>query len=104
LTDGAFVSVLVEGIQPITALGVPRRAVLSDQQGDFVYVVGSDNKVEQRRIHLGQSTPAIAVVDTGLKEGELVVVDGIQRIRPGIQVNPGPASPPPNSPASDAGR
>lgn len=104
LTDGAFVNVLVEGIQPIMALGVPRRAVLSDQQGDFVYVVGADNKIEQRRIHLGQSTPAIAVVETGLKEGEMVVVDGVQRVRPGIQVSPGPATPPPAPPAATPSR
>lgn len=104
LTDGAFVSVLVEGIQPIMALGVPRRAVLSDQQGDFVYVVGADNKVEQRRIHLGQSTPAIAVAESGLKEGEMVVVDGVQRVRPGIQVSPGPATPPPAAPTAAPSR
>ena len=54
-----------------------------------------DNKVEQRRIQLGQSTPTTAVVAGGLKEGEMVVADGIQRVRPGIEVNPGPASPPP---------
>jgi membrane fusion protein (multidrug efflux system) len=95
LIDGAFVNVLVEGIQPITALGIPRKAVLSDQQGDYVYVVGADNKVEQRRIQLGQSTPVTAVVAGGLKEGEMVVSDGIQRVRPGIEVSPGPASPPP---------
>ncbi|MDR3537154.1 MAG: efflux RND transporter periplasmic adaptor subunit [Acetobacteraceae bacterium] len=100
LTDGAFVNVSVEGIQPIMALGVTRRAVLSDQQGDFVYVVGADNKVEQRRIQLGQSTPATAVVASGLKEGEMVVVDGIQRVRPGMQVAPGPASPPPAATAN----
>ena len=95
LVDGAFVTVLVEGIQPVMALGIPRKAVLSDQQGDYVYVVGADNKVEQRRIQLGQSTPTTAVVAGGLKEGEMVVTDGIQRVRPGIEVNPGPASPPP---------
>jgi membrane fusion protein (multidrug efflux system) len=95
LIDGAFVNVLVEGIQPVMALGIPRKAVLSDQQGDYVYVVGADNKVERRRIQLGQSTPTTAVVAGGLKENEMVVVDGIQRVRPGIEVNPGPASPPP---------
>jgi membrane fusion protein (multidrug efflux system) len=99
LVDGAFVTVLVEGIQPVMALGVPRRAVLSDQQGDYVYVVGADNKVEQRRIQLGQSTPATAVIAGGLKEGEMVVADGVQRVRPGIAVTPGPASPPPPSAA-----
>ena len=102
LVDGAFVTVLVEGIQPVMALGIPRKAVLSDQQGDYVYVVGSDNKVAQRRIQLGQSTPAIAVVAGGLKEGEMVVSDGIQRVRPGIEVSPGPASPPPS--AQNAGK
>jgi membrane fusion protein (multidrug efflux system) len=97
LVDGAFVTVLLEGVQPVTALGIPRKAVLSDQQGDYVYVVGSDNKVEQRRVQLGQSTPTTAVIAGGLKEGEMVVADGIQRVRPGIQVSPGPASPPPPS-------
>jgi membrane fusion protein (multidrug efflux system) len=98
LLDGAFVTVSVEGIQPVMAMGVPRKSVLSDQQGDYVYVVGEDKKVELRRIQLGQSTPTTAVIASGLKEGELVVVDGIQRARPGIEVNPGPASPPPNAP------
>src|SRR5262249_22274759 len=42
LIDGEFVSVLVEGEQPIQALAIPRAAVLSDQQGDYVYVVGAD--------------------------------------------------------------
>ena len=92
----------VEGIQPIMALGIPRKAVLSDQQGNYIYVVGADKKVEQRRIQLGQSTPTTAVIAAGLKEGELVVVDGIQRVRPGIEVNPGPASPPPAPPVSAA--
>jgi membrane fusion protein (multidrug efflux system) len=103
LIDGSFVNVLVEGIQPVMALGIPRKAVLSDQQGDYVYVVGAGNKVEQRRIQLGQSTPGTAVVAGGLKDGEMVVSDGIQRVRPGIEVNPGPASPPPVAPANTPG-
>ena len=59
------------------------------------YVVGSDKKVEQRRVKLGQSTPTTAVIASGLQEGEMVVADGIQRVRPGMEVNAGPASPPP---------
>ncbi|MBV9249143.1 MAG: efflux RND transporter periplasmic adaptor subunit [Acetobacteraceae bacterium] len=98
LIDGEFVGVLVEAIQPVMALGIPRAAVLSDQQGDYVYVVDSQNRVEQRRIQLGQSTPTTAVIAAGLKEGEMVVAEGIQRVRPGIQVTPGPATPPPGSP------
>ncbi|HVY13585.1 MAG TPA: efflux RND transporter periplasmic adaptor subunit [Rhodopila sp.] len=97
LVDNAFVTVLVEGIEPVTALAIPRKAVLSDQQGDYVYVVGPGNKAEIRRIQLGQSTPVTAVIASGLKEGETVVAEGIQRVRPGLVVNPGPVSPQPAS-------
>jgi membrane fusion protein (multidrug efflux system) len=93
LIDGEFVSVNVEGIDPVQALAIPRAAVLSDQQGDYVYVVDGQNRIEQRRIQLGQSSPSTAVVAGGLNEGDMVVLDGIQRVRPGIQVNPGPAGP-----------
>jgi membrane fusion protein (multidrug efflux system) len=95
LTDQEFVTVLLEGVQPVEVLAVPRAAVLSDQQGDYVYVVGAQNKAEVRRIHLGQSTPQIAVVTSGLNEGELVISEGVQRARPGEVVSPGPASPGP---------
>jgi membrane fusion protein, multidrug efflux system len=98
LVDGEFVTVLVEGIKPVMAITVQRAAVLSDQQGDYVYVVNAQNQVELRRVQLGQSTPSTAAVTSGLKEGEMVVLDGIQRVRPGIQVAPGPATPPPVAP------
>jgi membrane fusion protein (multidrug efflux system) len=93
LTDGEFVTVLLEGVEPVEVVAVPRAAVLSDQQGDYVFVVGPDNKSEQRRIQLGQSTPAIAAVISGLSPGEKVIVEGLQRVRPGQPVSPGPASP-----------
>jgi membrane fusion protein (multidrug efflux system) len=51
---------------------------------------------------LGQSTPTTAVIAGGLKENEMVVTEGIQRVRPGAEVNPGPASPPPA--AQNAGK
>src|SRR6266478_1801708 len=54
LFDGEFVTVMIEGVEPITVLAIPRAAVLSDQQGDYVYVVDAQNKAEQRRIQLGQ--------------------------------------------------
>src|SRR5215467_10139683 len=95
LFDGEFVTVLIEGVQPILVLAIPRAAVLSDQQGEYVYVVDDQNKAQQRRIQLGQSTPSTAVVTSGLKEGELVISDGLQRARPGEVVLPGPATPPP---------
>jgi membrane fusion protein (multidrug efflux system) len=93
LTDGEFVTVLLEGVQPVEVLAIPRSAVLSDQQGDYAFVVGPDNKAEQRRIQLGQSTPTIASVISGLKPGDKVIVEGLQRVRPGQPVSPGPASP-----------
>jgi membrane fusion protein (multidrug efflux system) len=95
LIDGAFVTVTVEGIQPVTALGIPRAAVMSDQSGNYVYVVGPDNKAERRPIQLGQSTATLAVVADGLKQGESVILEGLQRARPGIQVAPGPVGPKP---------
>jgi len=90
LIDGEFVSVVLEGVDPIMALAIPRSAVLSDQQGNFVYVVDAEKKVSIRRVQLGQSTAAMAVITGGLQEGENVVVEGLQRVRPGIVVNPGP--------------
>lgn len=92
LTDGEFVTVLLEGVQPIEVLAVPRSAVLSDQQGDYVFAVGAGDKAEQRRIKLGQSTPTIASVISGLAAGDKVIVEGLQRVRPGQAVSPGPAS------------
>lgn len=69
LTDNEFVTVMVEGVQPVEVLAVPRAAVLSDQQGDYVFTVGADNKAEQHRIQLGQSTSTIASIMSGLKLG-----------------------------------
>src|SRR5215469_12447964 len=95
LTDGEFVTVLLEGVQPVTVLAIPRAAVLSDQQGDYVYVVDAQNKAQVRRIQQGQSTPALAVITSGLQDGELVISEGLQRVRPGEAVVPGPATPGP---------
>jgi membrane fusion protein, multidrug efflux system len=93
LTDNEFVTVMLEGVQPVEVLAIPRSAVLSDQQGDYVFTVGADNKAEQRRIQLGQSTPTIAAVISGLSPGEKVIAEGLQRVRSGQPVSPGPASP-----------
>jgi membrane fusion protein, multidrug efflux system len=92
LTDGEFVTVLLEGVQPVEVVAIPRSAVLSDQQGDYVLMVGADNKAEQRRIQLGQSTTTVAAVTHGLAVGDKVIVEGLQRVRPGQPVAPGPAS------------
>ena len=97
LIDGTLVSAIVEAPAPLSAMSIPRSALLSDQQGSFVYVVGADNKVEPRRVRLGQSSPAFAVVADGLREGEAIIVEGIQRARPGAIVSPSPAAPRPGA-------
>ena len=93
LVDGELVTVVLEDAAPVEAIAVPRAAILSDQRGDYLYVVGADDKAEQRRIKLGQSSPTLAVVTSGLSEGENVIVEGVQRARPGEKVAPGAASP-----------
>jgi membrane fusion protein (multidrug efflux system) len=95
LVANQLVTVVVEAVQPIPLLTVPRAAVLTDQRGDFVYIVGAENKVERRTVRIGpQSTPELAVVIEGVKEGEQVVAEGLQRVRPGAPVSPAPVNAP----------
>jgi membrane fusion protein (multidrug efflux system) len=93
LVDGQFVSVTVEGAEPVMAITLPRAAVLQDQQGSFVFVVGEGNRAERRNVKLGRSSAETAVIEDGLQGGETVVVEGLQRVRPGQPVNPGPVAP-----------
>ncbi len=98
LVDGQLVTAVLQDVEPTDALAVPRAAVLADQEGDYVFVVGKDNKAEKRRVKLGQSTPAFASITSGLTDGESVIVDGIQRVRSGQAVSPGPATAAPVQP------
>lgn len=101
LVDGAFVRVSVEGLAPVSMTTIPRQAILADVQGNYVWVINADNKAERRPVQLGQSTAQLAVIASGLAVGETVVVDGVQRVRPGIVVNPAMVPPPPEpSPAT----
>jgi membrane fusion protein (multidrug efflux system) len=104
LIDGQFVTVTVETAAPETALLVPQPAVQTDQAGSYVLVVDNDDKVEQRRITLGadHGTEGI-VVQSGLKEGERVIVQGVQKVRPGMVVTATEAaSPMPGAAATTA--
>ena len=96
LYDNEFVTVMLEGVKPVEVLAIPRSAVLLDQQGDYVYVVGVDNKAERRNVKLGTSTPAVAAVVSGLKSGELVVSEGVQRVKSGAAVTPQLPTPQPS--------
>jgi RND family efflux transporter MFP subunit len=75
------------------ALLVPQRAVQEIQGAYQVAVVGSDNTVAMRTIKTGARVGNLWVVDEGLKPGERVVVEGLQKVRDGIAVNPRPAEP-----------
>jgi len=96
LQDNQFVSVLLEGVKPVEVLAIPREAVLTDQQSDFVYIVDDKNTAQRQNIKLGQSTPSVASVTQGLKEGQLVIAEGLQRVRPGAAVSPRPVTPGPS--------
>jgi membrane fusion protein (multidrug efflux system) len=94
LTDQEFVTVFLEGVRPVEVLAVPRAAILSDQRGDYVYVV--ENGIARRQdVKLGQSTPTMASIEDGLNVGDVVIVEGLQRVRPGQAVMAGPATPQP---------
>jgi membrane fusion protein, multidrug efflux system len=86
LIDGQFVTVEVRERQPQPRLVVPQAALQIDQAGYYVLVVGTDNKVEERRVTTGPSEGADSVVASGLKEGERVIVEGVQKVRPGQAV------------------
>lgn len=104
LVDGQFVSVFVEGAEPVQAIVIPRAAVLQDQGGTYVFVVGAENKAERRNVTLGRSTAETAVIEQGLEGGETVIAEGLQRVRPGQPVNPAPvAAEPARRPAGRQG-
>jgi membrane fusion protein (multidrug efflux system) len=105
LTDGMFVTVRVEGREAEKKIVIPQSAIMLDQQGAFVFVVEQD-KAAVRRIRTGQQQGARIAVEEGLKPGDMLIVDGIQRIRPGVAVQGtplGPRAAPAAAPASRAG-
>lgn len=91
LLDGALVRVALEQADAAMVLTVPQTAVQRDQLGTFVMVVGADGKVEQRRIAVARTAQGKAVIESGLAEGENVIVEGLNKVRPGILVDAGPA-------------
>jgi membrane fusion protein (multidrug efflux system) len=83
LIPSGVVGVITERGAPKSALIIPQSAVQLDQAGRYVLVVNADKKVEQRRITTGAERGREVVVMEGLKEGELVIVEGIQKVHPG---------------------
>ena len=88
LVPGMFVTVNLASGQDVTALLVPDRAIGFDQDKKFVYVVDDSNKVSYREVQLGKSVQSQRVVESGLKPGERVIVDGTQFVHPNDTVAP----------------
>jgi membrane fusion protein (multidrug efflux system) len=97
LTDGQTVRVIIEGEKPPMVIAVPHAAIAQDQTGAYVFVVNDKNVAEQRRVKTGVSREGMVAITEGLKAGERVIVQGQQRVRPGMTVNPSVA--PPAAPA-----
>jgi membrane fusion protein (multidrug efflux system) len=83
LIPGGIVGVTVERGAPRLALMVPQSAVQLDQAGSYVLVVDEAKKVDLRRVTTGAEQGRDVVVTGGLKQGELVIVEGIQKVHPG---------------------
>ncbi|RVI88019.1 efflux RND transporter periplasmic adaptor subunit [Sinorhizobium meliloti] len=88
LIPGQFVRIRIGDPQPEEKLVISDRAVSSDQDKKFVLVVGADNKVEYRQVTLGPVADGLRIVENGLKPGESIIVNGLQRVRPGVVVAP----------------
>lgn len=94
LLPGLYVRVAVEQAVREHALAVPQMAVQRDAQGNAqVYVIGTDNKVSVRSIRLGTSVGSSWIVESGLNDGDKVVVEGAQKLFPGAAVVPEPWQP-----------
>jgi len=96
LIDGQLVTVTLEGEKPKEQVVVPQSALISDQQGVYVFVV-EDGKAVIRRLKTGGATGEDIVVTEGLSGGELVIVEGLQTLRPGMSVQAKPVEPSLNS-------
>ena len=94
LIPGQYAPVrLILGENP-DALLIPETALVETQAGTHVFVVGKDNKVESRKVVAGSSYKQQRVINEGLKLGESVIIEGVQKVRPGMAVKPETASSP----------
>jgi RND family efflux transporter MFP subunit len=88
LTPGMFVRVRLIGGKPYKGLLINDRAIATDQDRRFVLVVGEGNVLEYRAVQTGPVVDGLRVVREGLAAGDRIVVNGMQRVRPGMPVTP----------------
>lgn len=89
LLPGMFVRVRIQIGALENALLIPERAVSRDEAGTFVYIVDNENKAVRKNVQLGPKQEERVAVEAGLEQGDSVIIDGIQRVRPGAEVDPG---------------
>jgi membrane fusion protein, multidrug efflux system len=92
LIDGQLVTVNLESGQPEEAVVVPQAALITDQQGVYVFIV-DNGKVAIRRVKTGGANGQDIIISGGLSGGEQVIVEGLQTIRAGIAVQASPVTP-----------
>ncbi|HEV8658109.1 MAG TPA: efflux RND transporter periplasmic adaptor subunit [Thermoanaerobaculia bacterium] len=88
LTPGSFVRLRLPGSGRYRALLIQDRAVGTDLDKRYVYVVGAGGTIEYRTVQLGPLIDGLRVVRSGLKPSDVVVINGLQRVRPGAQIDP----------------
>lgn len=88
LVDGQLVTAIVEATSAEPTLVVPVNAIQIDQSGPFVLVVNSEKKIEVRRVELLRQDNNFVAIAKGLSAGDLVVTEGVQKVRPGQVVDP----------------
>jgi len=88
LMPGMYVRATVSNAVLERGLLVPQRGIARDAKGDAsAMVVNSENTVEQRAVQVSRTIGDQWLVDSGLVEGDRVIIEGLQRIRPGVPVN-----------------
>jgi membrane fusion protein (multidrug efflux system) len=90
LMPGQFVNVRLSGFSRANALAVPQRAIQTGLGRMFVYVVSAGDTVVVRDVKTGPWSGTLWIVDDGLKPGDRVIVDGVQKVAPGRVVKPSP--------------
>lgn len=88
ILPGLFVTLITESQKKEVMSMVPQAAVQANQQGKFVLVVDKLNTVKQRHVVLGRRVNAMWIVEEGLESGEQVIIEGLQKVRVGVIVNP----------------
>lgn len=87
-TPGLFARVQLLGRSEYDAILIDDRAVNTDQSQKYVFVLGAGNKVVYRRVTLGRIIDGMRIVRDGLKVGDVIIVNGVQRVHPGLTVTP----------------